>query len=203
MKVPVFKVPLIKVPLKLPPGMPGVGKRSDGIERRINRAPSRTIGNLVPWLSIVLASAVAFAPVIASAPVLPPLAFMLLLAWRTMRPGLLPVWAGFPLGAIDDLYSGQPFGSAVLIWSLAMLAMEAIDRRFLWRGFVADWLAASMLLTAGLILGAIVAGIASGHMAPWLVLPQLAVSIVLFPLVTELVAQLDRLRLIRVKLPQT
>ena len=196
-----LKVP-IKLPLKLPPGVAGVGKRGDGIERRINRAPSRTIGNLVPWGSIVLASAVGFAPVIASAPVVPPLAFMLLLAWRTLRPGLLPVWAGLPLGAIDDLYSGQPFGSAVLIWSLAMLAMEAVDRRFLWRGFVADWLAASLLLTGGLLLGAIVAGIAAGHMAPWIVLPQLALSIALFPLVTQVVALLDRLRLVRVKLPE-
>lgn len=197
-----LKVPL-KLPLKLPPGVAGVGKRSDGIERRINRAPSRTIGNLVPWLSIVLTSAIGFAPVIASAPVVPPLAFLLLLAWRTLRPGLLPVWAGLPLGAIDDLYSGQPFGSAVLIWSLAMLAMEAVDQRFLWRGFLADWLAASVLLTGGLLLGAIVAGIASGHMAPWIVLPQLALSIVLFPLVTQLVALLDRLRLVRVKLPES
>ena len=197
-----LKVPL-KLPLKLAPGVAGVGKRGDGIERRINRAPSRTIGNLVPWLSIVLASAVGFAPVIASAPVVPPLAFMLLLAWRTLRPGLLPVWAGLPLGAIDDLYSGQPFGSAVLIWSLAMLAMEAVDQRFLWRGFIADWLAASVLLSGGLLLGAIVAGIAAGHIAPWIVLPQLALSIVLFPLMTQGVALLDRLRLVRVKLPES
>ena len=201
MKVQI-KVPL-KLPLKLPPGVVGVGKRGDGIERRINRAPSRTIGNLVPWLSIVLASAVGFAPVIASAPVVPPLAFMLLLAWRTLRPGLLPVWAGLPLGAVDDLYSGQPFGSAVLIWSLAMLAMEAVDQRFLWRGFIADWLAASVLLSGGLLLGAIVAGIAAGHVAPWIVLPQLALSIVLFPLLTQAVALLDRLRLVRVKLPES
>ena len=201
MKVQI-KVPL-KLPLKLPPGVAGVGKRGDGIERRINRAPSRTIGNLVPWLSIVLASAVGFAPVIASAPVVPPLAFMLLLAWRTLRPGLLPVWAGLPLGAVDDLYSGQPFGSAVLIWSLAMLAMEAVDQRFLWRGFIADWLAASVLLSGGLLLGAIVAGIAAGHVAPWIVLPQLALSIVLFPLLTQAVALLDRLRLVRVKLPES
>lgn len=197
-----LKVPL-KLPLKLAPGVAGVGKRGDGIERRINRAPSRTIGNLVPWLSIVLASAVGFAPVIASAPVVPPLAFMLLLAWRTLRPRLLPVWAGLPLGAIDDLYSGQPFGSAVLIWSLAMLAMEAVDQRFLWRGFIADWLAASVLLSGGLLLGAIVAGIAAGHIAPWIVLPQLALSIVLFPLMTQVVALLDRLRLVRVKLPES
>jgi len=189
----------IKVPIKLPPGVPGIGKRADGIERHINRAPSRTISNVVPWASIVLASAVAFAPVIASAPVVPPLAFMMLLAWRTLRPGLLPVWAGLPLGAIDDLYSGQPFGSAVTIWSLAMLAMEAVDQRFLWRGFAEDWLAAGLLLTGGLLLGAIVAGIAAGHVTLWIVLPQLALSILLFPLVTELVALLDRLRLVRVK----
>ena len=82
-----------------------------------------------------------------------------------------------------------------------LLVMEAVDRRFLWRGFVEDWLAASVLLTAGLVMGAVVAGIASGHVAPWVIWPQLAVSIVLFPLVTELVALLDRLRLVRVKLP--
>ena len=197
-----MKVP-IKVPIKLPPGVPGIGKRGEWYERQINRAPSRTIGNLVPWASIVLASAVGFAPVIASAPVVPPLAFMLLLAWRTLRPGLLPVWAGLPLGAIDDLYSGQPFGSAITIWSLAMLAMEFVDERFLWRGFAADWLAASLLLMGGLLVGAIFAGIAAGHFAPWLVLPELALAILLFPLVTELAALLDRLRLVPVKLPQS
>ena len=60
-----------------------------------------------------------------------------------------------------------------------------------------------MLLTGGLLLGAIVAGIASGHVVPWIVLPQLALSIALFPLVTQVVALLDRLRLIRVKLPES
>lgn len=175
-----------------------VGKR-DGIERRINRAPSQTLAIAVPWASIGLASAVGFAPVIASAPVVPPLAFMLLLAWRTLRPGLLPVWAGLPLGAIDDLYSGQPFGSAVLIWSAAMLAMEWVDQRFLWRGFLEDWLAAAVLLSGGLLVGALFAGIAAGHVAPWIVLPQLALSILFFPLVTQLAALLDRLRLVPIR----
>lgn len=193
----------LKGPIKLPAGVPGKGKRADGIKRQINRAPSRTISNVVPWASIVLASAIGFAPVIASAPVVPPLAFMMLLAWRTLRPGLLPIWAGLPLGAIDDLYSGQPFGSAVIIWSLAMLAMEFVDQRFLWRGFAEDWLAASLFLTGGLLLGAIFAGIAVGHVAPWIVMPQLALSILLFPLLTELVALLDRLRLVPVKQRQS
>jgi hypothetical protein len=60
-------------------------------------------GSLPPWL-----------PIIAPAPVPPPLGFLLLLAWRLLRPGLLPPWAGLPLGLFDDLYSGQPTGSGPL-----------------------------------------------------------------------------------------
>ena len=66
----------------------------------------------------------------------------MLLGWRMVRPGLLPLWAGAPLGAFDDLVSGQPFGSAILLWSLAMIAIELIETRFPWRGFWQDWFTA-------------------------------------------------------------
>lgn len=95
--------------------------------KRINRAPSPIVANGLPWLTIMLASMASFSPVIASAPVMPPLAYMMLLAWRMLRPGMLPVWAGLPLGFVDDLYSGQPFGSGIVLWSATMLAMEIID----------------------------------------------------------------------------
>ncbi len=93
---------------------------SDQFRKRINRAPSPFIARGLPWLSIMLASLVPGWLVIASAPVMPPLGFLVLVAWRQLRPGLLPVWAGLPLGLFDDLYSGQPLGSAVLLWSLAI-----------------------------------------------------------------------------------
>ncbi|MEO0033900.1 MAG: hypothetical protein RIS94_3658 [Pseudomonadota bacterium] len=168
----------------------------DLVRNRINRAPSPWLATGLPWATVMLASMVTFSPIVASAPVLPPLAFMLLLAWRMLRPSLLPVWVGLPLGLWDDLFSGQPVGSAVILWSAAMLAMEAIDGRFLWRGFVQDWLAAAALLTGYLFLSATFAGFATGYPLPLSIGPQLLLSVALFPVVNRLVALLDRVRLI-------
>lgn len=172
------------------------GRAEDIARNRINRAPSALLSTGLPWISIMAASLVTFSPIIASAPILPPLAFMLLLAWRMLRPGMLPVWAGLPLGAFDDLYSGQPFGSGVLLWSVAMLAMEVIDERFLWRGFLQDWLAGSLLLTAYLLLAAGFAGLATGFAMPLMIGPQLLPGVILFPIVSSLVAVIDRIRLL-------
>ncbi len=122
--------------------------RSDIYGRRINRAHSPLRARSVPWVSIMLGSAL---PVLLMAdlmPVLPSLGFLLLLGWRMVRPGLLPLWAGAPLGAFDDLMSGQPFGSAIMLWSLAMIAIELIETRFPWRDFWHDWFTATVLALA-------------------------------------------------------
>lgn len=177
--------------------LPRLPARAEDLARpRINRDSSPLLAMGIPWLSTMLASMVTFSPIVASAPVLPPFAFMVLLAWRMLRPGMLPVWIGLPLGAWDDLYSGQPFGSAIVLWSVAMLAMEVIDQRFLWRGFVQDWLAASVLLTGYLFFSAVFAGVASGYPLPLSIGPQLLLSVVLFPVITQLVALFDRVRLL-------
>lgn len=166
------------------------------VRNPINRAPSPLLAVGLPWASIMFAAMASFSPIIASAPVLPPLSFMMLLAWRMLRPTLLPIWAGLPLGAWDDLYSGQPFGSGIVLFSGAMLAMEAIDARFLWRGFAQDWLAGVALLAAYLLLSAGFAGLAVGYPLPMTIGPQLLLAIVLFPPVTRIVAVLDRVRLL-------
>lgn len=171
----------------------------DLVRKRINRAPLPALAIGLPWLTIMLASMASFSPVIASAPVMPPLAYMMLLAWRMMRPGMLPVWAGLPLGFFDDLYSGQPFGSGIVLWSVTMLALEVIDERFLWRGFSQDWLAACGLIAAYLALCALVAGLATGYPLPLVIGPQILLSLVLYPVVTRLVALLDRIRLLPLK----
>lgn len=169
------------------------------LRKRINRAPLPALALGLPWLTIMLASMASFSPVIASAPVMPPLAYMMLLGWRMMRPGMLPLWAGLPLGLFDDLFSGQPFGSGVVLWSLTMLVMEVIDERFLWRGFAQDWLAASGLVAAYLLLCSALAGLATGYPLPLVILPQLVLSVVLYPVVTRVVAVFDRIRLLPLK----
>jgi rod shape-determining protein MreD len=176
---------------------PRLANATDGAPRRpINRAPLPWLAAGLPWASIMAMSLVTFSPVIASAPVLPPLALMTLLAWRMLRPNFLPIWAGLPLGAWDDLYSGQPFGSAIVLWSAAMLAMDLIDERYLWRGFRQDWLAAVVLLSVYLVLAATIAGLAAGYPLPLTIGPQWLITIVLFPVVNRLVAMLDKVRLL-------
>ncbi|AKM10085.1 rod shape-determining protein MreD [Croceicoccus naphthovorans] len=172
---------------------------SDLFTRRINRAPSLLLATAVPWIVIALASLMPLSPVIASAPVLPPLAYLFLIGWRLLRPGLLPLWAGAPLGLIDDLYSGQPFGSAILLWSLTMIGIELIDGWLRWRGFWQDWLVAMVLITAYLFLGHVFAAIAGGRFDPGLIVPQLLISFIAFPLLTRVIAILDILRLARIR----
>ncbi len=173
--------------------------RSDAFGRRINRSHSTLLAYGVPWASIMLGSLAPFLPVIALAPLLPPFGFVLLLAWRLVRPGLLPLWAGLPLGLFDDLFSGQPLGSGILLFSCALLAVEAIEARFPWRSFLLDWLTASAILSIYLVAAALLSGAALAPVQLPLILPQLLLSIVLFPIIARMVAMLDRLRLMRVR----
>ena len=164
--------------------------------KRINRAPSPAIAMGIPWLSVIIGSMLPTFLLIASAPVMPPLGFLFYLSWRQLRPGLLPVWAGLPLGLIDDLYSGQPLGSAVLLWSLAAIALDLVESRLPWRNFLTEWLVGSGLIVAYIVFALAIAS--WGHLAFLLpvIVPQLILSLLVYPLVGRLVALLDRTRLI-------
>lgn len=170
-----------------------IGERS--YESRIDREQSPLRALLVPVLSVLLGSVVTILPYFPDGPILPPFGFMLFLGWRLLRPGLWPVWAGLPFGLFDDLFSGQPFGSAALTWSLTMLAMEAIDARIFWRDAVRDWLIAAVAIAAILLLGFLFSGLAHRMPDLTIILPQLALSILLFPLVVRFCARLDSWRL--------
>lgn len=174
--------------------------RSDAYGSRINRDHSTILAHSVPWLSVMLGSIVPTIPIASAVPLMPPLGFMLFISWRLLRPGLLPAWAGFPLGLFDDLFSGQPFGSGILLWSLAMLAIEAMETRFPWRAFYQDWIAASGLIALYLLAAALFSGANVGMSISLFLLPQFLFCVLLFPLIARLVALLDRFRLLRVKI---
>ncbi|MEQ1497016.1 MAG: rod shape-determining protein MreD [Novosphingobium sp.] len=177
----------------LPPGLRGFGKQ------RINRAPSSLLAMALPWIVVMLGSLTPLWPMIASAPVMPPLGFLFLVAWQQMRPGLFPVWAGLPLGLFDDLYSGQPFGSAVTLWSIAMLVLDFVELRFPWRGIALTWVAASAVIGLYLLLAHFIVGLGTGGIDPGILIPQFGLSILAYPIVARLVGLADRMRLIPIQ----
>ncbi|MBC2652636.1 rod shape-determining protein MreD [Novosphingobium flavum] len=165
--------------------------------RQINRVHSPLLARAVPWLTVALASIMQTMPVIAAAPVVPPLGFMILLAWRQLHPGLLPVWAGLPLGLVDDLYSGQPMGSAMFLWSVAMITLDLVEQRFPWRSYLVDWAVAAGFIGVYLVLSGILAAPPQSLPLLQVLGPQLVLSILLFPLSERFIALCDRLRLAR------
>ncbi len=159
---------------------------------KINRAPSPVLAICVPWLLVMLGSLSPVLPFISASPVAPPVGFMVLVAWLQLRPGLFPVWAGLPLGLFDDLFSGQPFGSAMLLWSVVTIFLDFVEIRFPWRGFLQNWLLAAAVLAVYLLAAAVLASGAAGFA---LVPLQVGFAIVFYPLVGRIVGLADKLRL--------
>ncbi|MFM6933188.1 MAG: rod shape-determining protein MreD [Novosphingobium sp.] len=165
--------------------------------KEINRTHSPVLASAMPWLSIMLASVLPQWLSIFSAAVLPPFGYLLLVAWRQVRPGVLPVWAGLPLGLFDDLYSGMPLGTGILLWSITLIGMELLEARYPWRGLLVDWLAGSVIAGVYIVLCSVIAGTGDSGMSALPMLFQIAASALLFPLVGRYAAFCDRLRLKR------
>ncbi len=164
-------------------------------ESRIERHQSPLKMLLIPIFSVMAGSMITALPLFTDSPLLPPMGYMMLLAWRLMRPGIWPAWVGLPFGLFDDLYSGQPFGSAALIWSLTMLVIEIVDSRAIWRDHVQDWILAAVAIMLSILGGVALSSLA--HRAPdvTVVFPQIVISILIFPLVVRLCARFDNWRL--------
>lgn len=173
--------------------------RTDVFGSKINRDHSPILLYGIPWLTILLGSLTPLLPIIASMPAVPPMGFVLMLCWRLIRPGLLPLWAGFPLGLFDDLLSGQPLGSGILLFSLALIVIDLVELRFPWMGFLQNWMTATGLIIAYIAISALVSGTEISLTLANIILPQTLLAIVIFPFLSRLIGVLDRIRLMRVR----
>ncbi|MDP1026250.1 rod shape-determining protein MreD [Sphingomonas sp. KR1UV-12] len=144
-------------------------------------------------MTVVAGSLVTIVPVIATVPILPPFGLLMLLTWRLLARFALRPWAAAPLGFLDDLLSGQPLGSAVLLWSLCYMAIDLIERRMILRDFWQDWLIASGAILFCLAGGRVLA-LPVGAPVDGALLVQAGSTILLFPLAARLVAWIDRKR---------
>ena len=157
---------------------------------QIGRRGTLTRSRWLAPLTVVLASFATAVPLIATVPILPPFGLMMLMAWRLRRPDLFRSWSPLPLGALDDLVSGQPFGSAMMLWTFCFLALDMIEGRLVWRDFWQDWLIASGAIILCLAFGRLIA--TPLHASVDLpVLAQMGTSIALYPAVAAMCARLD------------
>ncbi len=163
--------------------------------RRIGKMPTqrRLIG--IPVASIIVGSLIPILPIIATAPIIPPFGFMMLVAWRLLHRTIFPVWAPVPLALFDDLVSGQPIGSSMILWTLAFFAMDLLDRRMIWREAVQDWVVAGILILFVLLGGLFMANIGLADTNALMILPQILLAVLVFPMVSRVAAYLDHIRL--------
>lgn len=155
----------------------------------------RSRARALPWATVMAGSLVTIFPVAATLPLMPPCGLLMLLAWRLLAPLALRRWAPALLGLFDDCLSGQPMGSATLLWTLSFFLIDLFDQRTIFRAFAQDWLIAATAIALCLVGGRLLATPLGGHVDSVLV-AQIAVSILLFPFAARIVAWVDRRRVV-------
>lgn len=162
-------------------------------EARIRSVRAR----FVPPAATAAASLLVLFPVVVTAPVVPDVAFLVLITWRLLRPEMWTAQSALGLGLFNDLVAGHPLGQSMALWTLTFLAFDLIDSRIGFRDYWIDWLLAAgavIFHTFGMWYIAVLMG---NTMHFFVLIPQIALSILVYPLVARLVLALDRWRLAR------
>lgn len=151
----------------------------------------------VPLVSTIAAMLMSLLPIVASALWVPNIGFLVLLTWRLMRPEIWSAQVALALGLAADLISGAPLGQSMLLWTLIFLGLDYADSLLGVRDYWLDWLlaaAAILFHSAGVWYIALLLG---AKVSIWLMVPQLCLSILAYPLAARVVLRLDRWRLMR------
>ena len=151
----------------------------------------------VPIVSTIFACLIALLPIVMSSPIIPDFALLVLIAWRLLR---LEIWApttALPLGLFNDLVAGHPIGQSMALWTTLFLIYEIMDARLVFRDYWMDWFVAALSIIF-CMFGAWYIGYLMGNRIDFMVmLPQLGLSVLAYPIVSRLVLGLDRWRLTR------
>jgi rod shape-determining protein MreD len=151
----------------------------------------------VPVLSTIAGCLISLLPIIVSTPIIPDFGFLMLIAWRLLRPEIWAPTIALPLGLFNDLVGGHPIGQSMALWTTFFIIFDIIDSRVLYRDYWMDWLIAAIAIASYVFAGWYI-GRLMGNMAGFeIMLPHLAASVLAFPIVARLVLALDRWRLAR------
>ena len=162
--------------------------------RRIGQGPS-PIAAYVPAATVVAASFLASLPIISTNGWYPDFGYLVFISWRLLRADPWPAWWAAPLGFVNDLFTGYPIGFSIALWSATMLALDLIDRRTMWRDYWIEWVLGAVLIAINEWLQWRVARLLDAAPPFTRMVPALAISVVLFPVVAWIVSRIDAKRL--------
>lgn len=151
----------------------------------------------VPMLSTVAAILLSLLPFVIDSPLVPDFGFLALITWRLLRPEIWPAQMALGFGLFADLVSGHPLGQSMLLWTLIFLAFDYVDSRLGFRDYWMDWLlAAAAILFHG--FGSWYIALLMGSDTEFSVmLPQISLSVLAYPIVARIILGLDGWRLAR------
>jgi rod shape-determining protein MreD len=97
------------------------------MQDRIGISFQSVLGAIIPFVCAVICAVLANVPVSVSGGMVPPpvLALMPVYYWCLVRPDLMPPFAVFIIGVLQDLLSGSPPG----VWTVAFVAAYALVDR--------------------------------------------------------------------------
>ncbi len=149
----------------------------------------------VPLASTIMAILLALLPFIVAMPLIPDLGLMVLIAWRLLRPEIWTANTALGLGLLNDLVAGNPLGQSMLLWTSLFLIFDLIDSRLGFRDYLMDWAIAAAAI-AGVHAGAwYIALLLGSDTSIAVVVPQMALGALAYPIVARFVIALDRWRL--------
>lgn len=149
----------------------------------------------VPLASTIFAILLALLPFVVATPLIPDLGLMVMVAWRLLRPEIWTANTALGLGLLNDLVAGNPLGQSMLLWTSLFLIFDLIDSRLGFRDYLMDWTIAATAI-AGVHAGAwYIALLLGGDTSFTIVLPQIALGALAYPIVARIVVGLDRWRL--------
>lgn len=162
--------------------------------KKIGHGPRREAA-YVPAASVAAVSLLAALPIVTSTGWFPDFGFLMLIAWRLLRSDAWPDWWAAPLGLLNDLVTGHPIGFSVALWTAAMLLLDLVDRRTMWRDYWIEWGLAAVLLLAYEAAEWRVAQMMGASLPFSSIVPPLVISVLAFPIAAWAAVRLDRWRL--------
>ena len=151
----------------------------------------------VPLASTIAAILLALLPIVSTAPLIPDLGFLALITWRLLRPEIWSAQVALALGLLNDLVTGNPLGQSMLLWTATFLIFDLVDIRLGFRDYLMDWLIAAGAIGFHSISAWYIALLMGSDIRFMVMVPQLAVGVMAYPVIARLVLWLDRWRLMR------